>query len=221
MTSVLMATYPEVFAGGAVIAGLPYAKASTIDDATRRMKGQDGAKSARALASHVLRASPGVGSWPIVSVWRGDLDETVELVTSEGGHAVAIVADVRELDAMTARNRDAESAMERSRNEAEARVARMLADAEERSTSMVSDARATADRVLAESERELAAAAQRRDSINAQLSNVRQMLATLSGTGVPGVAMAPSPVSEEPVVEAEPGDSANAQAELSVEESAG
>jgi hypothetical protein len=36
--------------------------------------------------------------------------------------------------------------------------------------------------VRAESDRELAAAAQRRDSINAQLTNVRQMLATLSGT---------------------------------------
>lgn len=39
---------------------------------------------------------------PYAGATRGDLDETVELVTSEGGHAVAIVADVRELDAMTA-----------------------------------------------------------------------------------------------------------------------
>ena len=36
-------------------------------------------------------------------------------------------------------------------------------------------------RASADSERELAAATQRRDSINAQLANVRQMLATLSG----------------------------------------
>ena len=33
----------------------------------------------------------------------------------------------------------------------------------------------------ADSDRELAAATQRRDTINAQLSNVRQMLATLTG----------------------------------------
>jgi hypothetical protein len=39
-----------------------------------------------------------------------------------------------------------------------------------------------ADRIRAESDRELAAATQRRDAINAQLTNVRQMLATLSGT---------------------------------------
>ncbi len=102
-----------------------------------------------------------------------------------------------ELDAMTARNRDAESAMQRTRSEAEAKVARMLADAEERSTSMVAEARATADRVRAESERELAAASQRRDSINAQLSNVRQMLGTLTGTGVPGVGMSRSEAAEE------------------------
>lgn len=91
-----------------------------------------------------------------------------------------------ELDAMAARNKDTEATLERNRREAEERIARMLADAEERSTTMVAEARASADRVRAESERELAAAGQRRDSINAQLSNVRQMLATLSGT-VPGV----------------------------------
>src|SRR5262249_7044675 len=44
------------------------------------------------------------------------------------------------------------------------------------------DAKATAERVRADSERELTAASQRRDSINAQLANVRQMLATLTGT---------------------------------------
>jgi hypothetical protein len=36
--------------------------------------------------------------------------------------------------------------------------------------------------VRTDSERELSAASQRRDSINAQLANVRQMLATLTGT---------------------------------------
>ena len=47
----------------------------------------------------------------------------------------------------------------------------------------MADAKARADRIRAESERELAAATQRRDSINAQLTNVRQMLSTLSGAG--------------------------------------
>ena len=46
----------------------------------------------------------------------------------------------------------------------------------------MSDTKLTASRVRAASERELAAASQRRDSINAQLANVRQMLATLTGS---------------------------------------
>jgi hypothetical protein len=95
-----------------------------------------------------------------------------------------------ELDAMTARNRDTEATLERNRVEAEERIARMLADAEERSTTMINEARASA------------AAAQRRDSINAQLSNVRQMLATLTGT-VPGVTLPdesePAAAADEPV----------------------
>ncbi len=105
-----------------------------------------------------------------------------------------------ELDAMAARNKDTEATLERNRAEAEERIARMLADAEERSTTMVSEARTSADRVRAESERELAAAAQRRDSINAQLSNVRQMLATLTGTvpGVVGLSDAPAPSATAP-----------------------
>jgi hypothetical protein len=54
-------------------------------------------------------------------------------------------------------------------------------EAEAKAQQIVNEAVARADRVRAESERELAAATQRRDSINAQLANVRQMLATLTG----------------------------------------
>ncbi|PBO23293.1 hypothetical protein CLM85_16800, partial [Streptomyces albidoflavus] len=39
-------------------------------------------------------------------------------------------------------------------------------------------------RIRSESERELAALTNRRDSINAQLTNVREMLATLTGAAV-------------------------------------
>lgn len=58
---------------------------------------------------------------------------------------------------------------------------RILADAEVQATAVVSEAKTLAARVRADSERELSAATQRRDSINAQLANVRQMLATLTG----------------------------------------
>ena len=58
---------------------------------------------------------------------------------------------------------------------------RLVEEAEQQAASIVGDARAQAARIRADSERELAAASQRRDSINAQLANVRQMLATLTG----------------------------------------
>jgi hypothetical protein len=57
-----------------------------------------------------------------------------------------------------------------------------VADARRQADEIVSAAEQRAARIRAESERELAAATQRRDSINSQLTNVRQMLATLSGT---------------------------------------
>ena len=37
MTGVMLATYPEVFAGGAVIAGLPYGSATSVKDAFEAM----------------------------------------------------------------------------------------------------------------------------------------------------------------------------------------
>ncbi|MEP6852391.1 MAG: hypothetical protein ABJA87_07025 [bacterium] len=63
------------------------------------------------------------------------------------------------------------------------RAATAIAEAEQKAEQIVAEAVARADRIRSESERELAAASQRRDSINAQLTNVRHMLATLSGTG--------------------------------------
>ena len=69
---------------------------------------------------------------------------------------------------------------QRIRAEAETSARRMVEDSQKESESIVSQARAHADRIREESDRELVAATQRRDSINAQLTNVRQMLATLT-----------------------------------------
>ena len=64
-----------------------------------------------------------------------------------------------------------------------AKEATHLADeARDTAAQIIGEAKATAERIRVDTERELAAAMQRRDSINAQLSNVRQMLATLTGT---------------------------------------
>jgi len=71
---------------------------------------------------------------------------------------------------------------ERSEAEAQRTARNLVHAAEEQAGSIVDEARTRAVRVRAESDRELAAATQRRDAINAQLGNVRQMLATLTGS---------------------------------------
>ena len=77
MTAVMLATYPELFAGGAVIAGLPYGTARTVPEAFDRMRGH-GSPSASALAGLVRSASSHRGPWPTLSVWHGTADSTVD-----------------------------------------------------------------------------------------------------------------------------------------------
>ena len=77
MTSVMLATYPEVFAGGAIIAGLPYRSADNMIEAMVRMNGY-GSPSDSKLNALVRGASKFSGPWPTISVWHGDSDTTVD-----------------------------------------------------------------------------------------------------------------------------------------------
>jgi poly(hydroxyalkanoate) depolymerase family esterase len=76
MASVMLATYPELFAGGAIIAGLPYGCADNLGEAFECMSGRNSAAGA-ALGASVRRASPHQGPWPRISVWHGSDDRTV------------------------------------------------------------------------------------------------------------------------------------------------
>ncbi|MFK4619354.1 poly(hydroxyalkanoate) depolymerase family esterase [Bradyrhizobium diazoefficiens] len=76
MTSVMLATYPEVFAAGAVIAGLPYGIASNLREALDGMF-HSPARPARELGDLVRNASDYRGPWPKMSVWHGSADRTV------------------------------------------------------------------------------------------------------------------------------------------------
>ena len=76
MTSVMLATYPEVFAGGAIIAGLPYGIASNVREALGGMM-QSTSRPAGKLGDLVRKASKHKGPWPKVSVWHGSADRTV------------------------------------------------------------------------------------------------------------------------------------------------
>lgn len=76
MAAAMLATYPEVFAGGAIIAGLPYASAATIPEAFDRMRGHGG-PTGKELELRVRNASAHKGPWPTLSIWQGTADRTV------------------------------------------------------------------------------------------------------------------------------------------------
>jgi feruloyl esterase len=77
MTSVMLACYPEVFAGGAIIAGLPYGAAANVQQAFQSMF-QSPSRPAREWGDLIRRAAPHhKGPWPRVSVWHGNADKTV------------------------------------------------------------------------------------------------------------------------------------------------
>ena len=76
MTSVMLATYPEIFAGGAIIAGLPFGVASNVREALRGMRSSP-THPAHELGELVRKASHHKGKWPKVSVWHGSADRTV------------------------------------------------------------------------------------------------------------------------------------------------
>lgn len=76
MASVMLATYPDVFAGGAIIAGLCYGSAGSVPAAFGAMRGQNLPSELEATAS-IRAASSHDGPWPVVSVWHGSADTTV------------------------------------------------------------------------------------------------------------------------------------------------
>jgi feruloyl esterase len=76
MTSVMLATYPDVFTGGAVIAGLPFGIASNVREALSGMMASP-SRPASELGDLVRNASKHNGPWPKLSVWHGSADRTV------------------------------------------------------------------------------------------------------------------------------------------------
>ena len=95
MTSVMLATYPDVFAAGAIIAGLPYGTATNAKEAFESM-GQVRARSAREWGDLVRAASPHKGPWPRVSVWHGGADPVVK--SKNAGEIIKQWTDVHCLD---------------------------------------------------------------------------------------------------------------------------
>jgi feruloyl esterase len=76
MACALLASYPELFAAGTIIAGLPYGAALGPFDAMKAMAFGP-AHSSRELGNLVRRASPGQKRWPKLSIWHGSHDGVV------------------------------------------------------------------------------------------------------------------------------------------------
>jgi poly(hydroxyalkanoate) depolymerase family esterase len=82
MAAVMLATYPEIFAGGAIIAGLPYRCAGSVQQAFEAMFTEQ-SYSAQSLGDRVRTASRHVGPWPKISVWHGTADPIVKPSNAE------------------------------------------------------------------------------------------------------------------------------------------
>jgi poly(hydroxyalkanoate) depolymerase family esterase len=81
MTAVMLAAYPELFAAGAIVAGLPYGLANNVQDGMRLMRQPDG-RGARELGVLVRRAAPTPPRQPRLSIWHGDADHVVGAVNA-------------------------------------------------------------------------------------------------------------------------------------------
>jgi feruloyl esterase len=76
MTSVMLAAYPEVFAGGGIVAGLAHGAAHDMPTAFAAMF-QCPVRSEDQLRDTVRGASGHKGPWPRISIWHGSADQTV------------------------------------------------------------------------------------------------------------------------------------------------
>jgi poly(hydroxyalkanoate) depolymerase family esterase len=75
-TAVLLAAYPDRFAAGSVMSGLPYGCAKDLASASACQQGAT--KTASAWGDLARAGDPGfAGSWPRVQIWQGDKDTTV------------------------------------------------------------------------------------------------------------------------------------------------
>jgi poly(hydroxyalkanoate) depolymerase family esterase len=76
MTSALVATYPDLFAGVAIFAGMPFGAARDAISAMRGMR--SGIKRDPQQWGDLVRSvSPNTKEWPPISVWHGTADSVV------------------------------------------------------------------------------------------------------------------------------------------------
>lgn len=77
MAAVMLATHPDLFAGGAIIGGLPYGCAEGVGQALERMAGRNRGDSHAGIDTAARASGLTPDRWPTVSIWHGDADTTV------------------------------------------------------------------------------------------------------------------------------------------------
>lgn len=82
MTSAVIATYPGLFAGVAIVAGMPFGTARDAVSALRAMKSGT-APPPGGWGSPVKAVSPAQSVWPPVSIWQGTEDRVVKSVNAK------------------------------------------------------------------------------------------------------------------------------------------
>src|SRR5690606_17852068 len=82
MTSIMLATYPEKFAGGAILAGLPHGAATSVQEAFQQMRAYT--PSSRTDGRTVREAAGHGPDWPAVAIWHGTADTVVDYSNAEG-----------------------------------------------------------------------------------------------------------------------------------------
>ncbi len=103
MTAAMLSTYPELFTGGAIIAGLPFGVAQNVRDALEAMRSAP-LKTPQQWGDQVRGASGYAGRRPKVSIWHGALDTTVNINNAQASlaqwadlHGLALGAAKQEL----------------------------------------------------------------------------------------------------------------------------
>jgi poly(hydroxyalkanoate) depolymerase family esterase len=86
MSAVMLALYPQMFAGGAIIAGLPFGSARDVRDALESMRSAS-LRTPAQWGELVRAASDHKGPWPRISIWHGGLDTTVNINNAQASMA--------------------------------------------------------------------------------------------------------------------------------------
>lgn len=82
MAASMLATYPELFAGGGIIAGLPYGAARDVRRALDAMR-EPPVRTPQEWGDLVRQAAPSLSRLPVISIWHGTRDDTVAFANGE------------------------------------------------------------------------------------------------------------------------------------------